>query len=137
MSEPGEIKNLNGYTAESTVQFLDKNYLYTRLEQVDKDDLLRASDRALLGIPQHHPVFRIGAYTFGGSRDIWNNEKVSMAVGGDVTLYSKPTILDRIYGSNPVSWNLFFRIRPAKMDMSRHGMHGNMKTTDDKMPTKP
>ena len=137
VSEPGEIKNLNGYTAESTVQFLDKNYLYTRLEQVDKDDLLRASDRALLGIPQHHPVFRIGAYTFGGSRDIWNNEKVSMAVGGDVTLYSKPTILDRIYGSNPVSWNLFFRIRPAKMDMSRHGMHGNMKTTDDKMPTKP
>src|SRR5438270_2687485 len=79
VSEPGEIKNLNGYTAESTVQFLDKNYLYTRLEQADKDDLLRASDRALLGIPQHHPVFRIGAYTFGGSRDIWNNEKVSMA----------------------------------------------------------
>jgi len=134
VSEPREIRNLNGYTAESTVQFLDKNYFYTRLEQVDKDDLLRPSDRVLLGIKQAHPSFRIGAYTFGGVRDLWNTDKVSFAIGSGVTFYSKPSILDRIYGSNPVSWNLFFRIRPAKMDMS---MHGNMKTTDDKMPTKP
>ncbi len=127
VSEPGEIKNLNGYTAESTVQFLDKNYLYTRLELVDKDDLLRASDRALLGITQRHPSFRIGAYTFGGARDIWNNDKVSMAIGGDVTFYSTPSILDRIYGNNPVSWKLFVRLRPAKMDMTSHTTHGNMK----------
>src|SRR6185436_11810502 len=63
------IINLNSYTAESTVNFHDRNYLYTRLELVDKDDLLRASERTLLGISQHHPVFRIGAYTFGGARD--------------------------------------------------------------------
>ncbi|HEX6189043.1 MAG TPA: hypothetical protein VFZ40_13275 [Pyrinomonadaceae bacterium] len=118
------IINLNSYTAESTVQFIDKNYLYTRLELVDKDDLLRPSDRALLGIAQHHPVFRIGAYTFGGARDIWNTNKVSLAVGGDVTFYSKPAILDRLYGDNPVSWKIFFRLRPAKMDMSQPGGHG-------------
>ena len=112
------IINLNSYTAESTVNFLDKNYLYTRLELVDKDDLLRTSDRALLGISQHHPVFRIGAYTFGGARDIWNTNKVSLAVGGDLTLYSKPSILDRFYGNNPVSWKIFFRVRPAKMKMT-------------------
>jgi hypothetical protein len=126
VSEPGEIKNLNGYTAESTVNFLDKNYFYTRLELVDKDDLLRASDRALLGITQPHPSFRIGAYTFGGARDVWNNDKVSMAIGGDVTLYSKPAILDRLYGNNPAGWKLFLRIRPVKMDMTMHGGHGNM-----------
>ena len=55
-----EIHNLNGYTAETTVNFLDKNYFYARLELVDKDDLLRAVDRARLGITQHHPSFRIG-----------------------------------------------------------------------------
>jgi hypothetical protein len=127
-SSPGEIHNLNGYTAESTVNFLDKNYLYTRLELVDKDDLLRPADRALLGITQDHPSFRIGAYTFGGVRDLWNTDKVSFGVGSDLTFYSKPPILDQIYGSNPVSWKLFFRIRPGKMDMqSMHGMHGNMK----------
>ena len=48
-SSPGETHNLNGYTFESTVNFLDKNYLYTRLELVDKNELLRPSDRALLG----------------------------------------------------------------------------------------
>ncbi len=118
VSEPGEIKNLNGYTAESTVNFLDKNYLYTRLELVDKDDLLRTSDPALLGIVPHHPVFRIGAYTFGGARDLWNTGKVSLAVGGDLTFYSKPSILDRLYGGNPVSWKVFFRLRPGKMKMT-------------------
>ncbi len=118
------IINLNSYVAESTVQFLDKNYLYTRLELVDKDDLLRPSDRALLGIAQHHPVFRIGAFTFGGARDVWNTDKVSLAVGGDVTFYAKPAILDGIYGDKPVSWKVFLRLRPAKMNMSAHGTHG-------------
>ena len=126
-SNPTEIHNLNGYTFESTVNFLDKNYLYTRLELVDKNELLRASDRALLGITDDHPSFRIGAYTFGGARDIWNTEKVSFAIGSDLTFYSKPSILDQIYGNSPVSWKLFFRIRPGKMDMNTmHGMHGNM-----------
>ena len=46
----GEIFNLNGYVAESTVNFLDKNYIYTRLELADKNQLLRDADRALLGI---------------------------------------------------------------------------------------
>ncbi|HEV2884489.1 MAG TPA: hypothetical protein VGW36_06495, partial [Pyrinomonadaceae bacterium] len=44
----GEIFNLNGYVAESTVNFIDKNYLYTRLELVDKNSLLRDADRTLL-----------------------------------------------------------------------------------------
>ena len=131
VSSPGEIRNLNGYTAESTVNFLDKNYLYTRLELVDKDELLRDEDRALLGITDHHPSFRIGGYTFGGARDLWNSEKVSFAVGSDLTFYSKPSVLDQLYGSNPVSWKLFFRIRPGKMDMqSMHGTHSNMNTSE-------
>jgi hypothetical protein len=117
-SRPGEVHNLNGYTFESTVNFRDKNYLYTRLELVDKNELLRASDRALLGITDDHPSFRIGAYTFGGVRDVWNTDKVSLGIGSDVTFYSTPTVLDRIYGNNPVSWRLFLRLRPGKMDMS-------------------
>jgi hypothetical protein len=123
----GEIFNLNGYVAESTVKFLDKNYLYTRLELTDKNSLLREDDRQLLGITDHHASFRIGAYTFGGARDIWNNDKISMAVGSDLTFYSKPSIIDRIYGTHPISWRMFLRFRPGKMDMSSmHGTHGNM-----------
>jgi hypothetical protein len=120
-SHGGEIFNLNGYVAESTVKFLDRNYLYTRLELADKNQLLREADRISLGITDHHPSFRIGAYTFGGARDLWNADKASLAIGGDVTFYSKPSILDPIYGSNPVSWKVFFRVRPGPMKMS--GMH--------------
>jgi hypothetical protein len=134
VSEHGEIRNLNAYTAESTVNFLDKNYLYTRLESVDKDELLRPADRALLGITDDHPSFRIRAYTFGGVRDIWNTDKVSFGIGSDLTFYSKPSILDRIYGEHPVGWKLFFRLRPGKMDMS--SMHSGIDHNQN-MPTRP
>ena len=137
VSSPGEVHNLNSYTAESTVNFLDKNYLYTRLELVDKNELLRPADRAVLGITQDHPSFRIGGYTFGGARDIWDTNKVSVAIGSDVTFYSKPSILDRLYGNNPVSWKLFMRIRPGKMDLQRmHGMHGPVSPDNQKIQKK-
>src|SRR5258708_491438 len=113
---------------ERIVNFFDKNYLYTRLELVDKDDLLRPADRALLGIKTDHPSFRIGAYTFGGVRDIWTADRISLGVGSDLTFYSTPAIVDRIYGNNPVSWKLFMRIRPGKMDMTMHGTHGTAKS---------
>jgi hypothetical protein len=115
-SSPDEVHNLNGYTFESTLKFFDRNYLYTRLELVDKNELLSAADRALLNIAPDHPSFRIGAYTVGGARDVWNTEKVSFAIGSDLTFYSKPSILDQLYGGNPVSWKLFFRLRPAGKD---------------------
>ena len=138
VSEPGEIKNLNSYTFESTIKFLDKNYLFTRLELVDKDDLLRASDRALLRITQTHPSFRIGAYTFGGVRDVWNTDKISLGLGSAITFYSKPSTLDPIYGQHPVGWKLFLRLRPAKMDMSMHGMHGTHGNMgEEKKPSNP
>ncbi|OLE52225.1 MAG: hypothetical protein AUG51_19160 [Acidobacteria bacterium 13_1_20CM_3_53_8] len=127
VSERGETRNLNGYTLESTVNFLDSNYLYTRMEWVDRDELLRATDRARLGIAAAHPVFRVGAYTFGGVRDIVDSSNVSLAIGSDVTFYTKPVILDPLYGQNPVSWKLFFRIRPGRMNMnSMHLMHRSM-----------
>jgi len=122
-SRPGEVHNLNGYTFESSLNFDEKNYAYTRLELVDKNELLRAGDRALLGITDDHPSFRIGAFTFGAARDLVNNEKVSFAIGSDLTFYSKPAVLDQIYGSQPLSWKLFLRLRPAKMSMA--SMHGH------------
>jgi hypothetical protein len=125
VSDGGATRNLNGYTFESTVNFVERNYIYTRLELVDRDELLRASDRALLGITQEHPTFRIGAYTAGYARDVWDTEKLSLAIGSDATLYSKPAILGPVYGQRPISWRLFFRVRPGKTDMSMGGMHGD------------
>ena len=45
-------------------------------------------------------------------------------------------MLDQLYGNNPVSWKLFLRLRPGKMDMGMHGMHANMDMSGES-PTKP
>ena len=116
-SHDGEIFNLNGYVVESSVRFAERNSFYTRLELVDKNQLLRESDRALLGITNHHPSFRIGAYTFGGARDLWTSEKITASLGADVTFYSKPSILNLIYGDHPTSYRVFINLRPGKMVM--------------------
>lgn len=119
LSSPGTTANQNGYTAESTINLADRNYLYTRLEMVDRNELLNDQQLAQLGF-RTEPSFRIGAYTVGGDRDIRDTDKISLAVGGDVTFYSKPAALDAIYGQHPVSWRLFFRIRPRRMKMTEH-----------------
>ncbi|HEV2882738.1 MAG TPA: hypothetical protein VGX24_15790 [Pyrinomonadaceae bacterium] len=122
----GETFNLNGYTFETTANFLDKNYLYTRLELVDKSELLRHSELDALGFDHDtHPQFRIGAYTFGYVRDVWNTDRISVGVGGDFTFYSKPAILDSVYGNSPKSYKFFLRFRPGRMKMDGHADHDN------------
>lgn len=114
----GETFRLNSYLLESTVNFLDRNYLYTRLELVDRegDDLLSHDELHGLGFGEDaHPRFRVGAYTFGGARDIWNTERISTAVGGDLTFYTKPDVLDPVYGRSPTSFKIFLRVRPGRM----------------------
>jgi hypothetical protein len=97
----------NSYLLESTLNFLTRNYAYTRLELVDKDELF--PEAAV------HPAYRIGAYTFGGVRDLVHSGHWQIGLGGDVTFYSKPAVLDAFYGDNPVSFHLFIRIRPGLM----------------------
>jgi hypothetical protein len=100
----------NSYLLESTLNFERRNYAYTQMELVDKDELF----------PQApiHPAFRIGAYTFGGVRDLVQNRRWQLGLGADVTFYSKPAVLDSVYGNSPVSFHVFLRLRPG---LSAHG----------------
>jgi hypothetical protein len=100
-------RNLNSYLLESTLNFKARNYAFSRLELVDKDELF--PDDPL------HPNFRVGAYTLGGARDVVQARWWQMALGADVTFYSKPSSLDATYGGNPVSFQIFVRVRPASM----------------------
>src|SRR5580765_1519471 len=105
--------NLNSYLLESTLNFRQRNYAFSRLELVDKDELF----------PQATVVstYRIGAYTFGGVRDFISNKAWQMGLGADVTFYSKPGALDASYGKQPVSFQIFLRMRPARV--SGHPSH--------------
>ena len=101
-------RNLNSYLAESTVNFKRSNYAFTRLELVDKDELFPSAAT--------HPAYRIGAYTFGGVRDLVQTHAWQFGLGADVTFYSKPAVLDSSYGMNPVSFQIFLRVRPSLME---------------------
>lgn len=102
--------NLNGYLLESTLNFKSRYYAFSRLELVDKDELF-PDDPAM-------PSYRIGAYTFGGARDLFQRSWWQLALGGDFTFYSKPASLNAAYGTDPVSFQIFLRARPA---LSHHG----------------
>ena len=104
--------NLNGYLLESTLNFLRRDYVFTRLELVDKDELF----------PQAavHPAYRIGAYTLGGVRDLVQNRAWQLGLGGDITFYSKPAVLDSAYGVHPVSFQIFLRVRPGQRTQHGH-----------------
>jgi hypothetical protein len=97
--------NLNSYLLESTLNFMSRDYAFTRMELVDKNELFP--------LAAVHPAYRIGAYTFGGVRDLVQNHVWQMGLGADVTWYSKPAILDAAYGDHPVSFQIFLRFRPG------------------------
>jgi hypothetical protein len=103
---------LNSYLLESTLNFRQRNYAFSRLELVDKDELF----------PQAavHPVYRIGAYTFGGERDLIHDRAWQLGLGADVTFYSKPAALDLAYGNHPVSFQIFLRMRPGRPNQGHH-----------------
>jgi hypothetical protein len=101
----GPGTSLNGYLLESTLNFLRRDYAFTRMELVDKDELFPHAAT--------HPAYRIGAYTFGGVRDLMQNSNWQLGLGADVTVYSKPAILDAAYGNYPVSFQIFLRLRPG------------------------
>ena len=100
-----ENRNLNGYLLETTANFQSRNYAFSRLELVDKDELFPGNPSL--------PTFRIGAYTFGGARDLVHNHLWQLALGADLTVYSKPAALDAAYGNRPISFQIFLRARPG------------------------
>jgi hypothetical protein len=103
----------NAFLVESVLNFLQKNYAYARMEVVDKDELVGTF------IPPDQN-FRIGAYTFGGVRDLVQNSKIQIGLGADFTVYSKPASLDTAYGSTPVGAKVFLRFRPGKSQAHMH-----------------
>lgn len=103
--KPFDDHHLNSYLLETTANFMVRNYLFSRMELVDKDELF--PNNPLLS------SYRIGAYTFGGDRDLIQSRVWHLALGADFTFYSKPSTLDSAYGKDPVSFQIFLRLRPT------------------------
>src|SRR5262249_16993302 len=92
----------NAYTAESTMNFLTRNWMWTRIENVDRDrTLLLGENPAALNI-EEDPIGRVQAYTFGYERDFPPLvPSLNIGLGIQATTYGLPPQLQAVYGNRP------------------------------------
>lgn len=114
----------NSYLLETSVNYLDRNYIWGRFESASKHGLAAENIFGKPGIGHHdddhhgsqlHESARINAFTIGVGRDVWKTNDFRLGLGGEVTLYDAPDYLSSIYGDSPVGFKFFLRIRPDKM----------------------
>jgi hypothetical protein len=102
----------NSYLFESTLRFAMRNYVWTRMEDVDRTtELLLGENTPPPGF-EEEPAGRVQAYTFGYDRDIDLVPHLATALGAQVTAYTVGSRLEPVYGSDPMGVVVFLRIRP-------------------------
>jgi cytochrome c553 len=114
----------DGFLVESNYNWADRNYLFGRFENVEKDELFPAGD------PRSEQQFSINAFSLGYARDIGRSRGFETALGAMATVYTKPDALDPVYGKSPVSVQVFLRIRPRRMSTGDHGTHPDSRQHD-------
>jgi len=115
-NDPG--RDFNAWLAEAT-HAVGATTVYGRAERVDREiDVLRFGIHGFVGGTKAHVpegvggVDAIAAFTIGGLRTIAQPSGWDLAAGADVTTYAFPSILKPLYGNRPVSFHVFFRVRP-------------------------
>ena len=101
----------NSFLLESTLQFAQKNNVWTRIENVDRTNELLFQEGSLPRGFQERYFARVQAYTAGYDRDIMHLSHVSTAIGAQLMLYGVPEVLVPMYGNHPVGAILFLRLR--------------------------
>jgi hypothetical protein len=102
----------NSYLIESTLRFLDRNYVWTRIENVDRtNELLFDESPKPAGFSERY-FTRVQAYTVGYDRELDHIPHLSTAFGGQFTWYGVPGNSKPIYGTHPVGVIVFLRVRP-------------------------
>ena len=99
-----------GNLFEWTWRFRQKNFLYGRLESVDRDmyELVHKHQRAQ-GVPRERTL--VQAATVGFVRNVPLISEAETGIGGDLTAYRFSSRLDPVYGRRPLSLHGFLRVR--------------------------
>ena len=94
------------------------NTVYGRFEGLQVETALLQTDLVTTGPAAgvKDPVF---AFTFGGVRDIVAWRGFAGGIGGDISLFGVPSALQPMYAAHPVSFHVFFRLRPPAGAMGR------------------
>src|SRR5579864_5330872 len=92
------------------------NTVYGRFEGLQVETALLRTDLVLEG-PLADVKDAVFAYTVGGVRDVLQIHGFEGGFGADVTFYGVPTALQPAYSTHPVSFHVFFRLRPPAGSM--------------------
>jgi hypothetical protein len=102
----------NSYLLESTLRFVTRNYVWTRIENADRSNELVFGEHPLPASFTETPIGRVQAYTFGYARDFNVIPHLASSLGAQITTYGVPGTLTPIYGNHPVGGLVFVRLRP-------------------------
>jgi hypothetical protein len=104
----------NAYTAESTVNFLNRNWVWMRIENVDRDRTLLIGEKPAALEIEEDPIGRVQAYTFGYERDLpIGAPYLNVGLGAQATVYGLTPQLKSVYGAHPAGFSVFLRLRPV------------------------
>jgi hypothetical protein len=113
-----DVGNRQALFAEAT-RHAGSSSVFGRVDivQVETDLLLNDT------IPTAHDAAAhtntVGAFTVGGVRDIMRWRGFEGGLGAGVTFYAVPDPLKVTHGGHPVSFQVFFRLRPPAGSMGR------------------
>ncbi len=102
----------NSYLAESTLRFRKKNYVWGRVENVDRTNELLLGENPIPPGFQEHFLARVQAYSVGYDREFHVVPHLATAIGAQATIYSVPASLVSTYGAQPAGVVVFLRVRP-------------------------
>jgi hypothetical protein len=96
----------------------DMNTMFGRFEALQVETALLQTDAVIEGpaADVKDPVF---AFTVGGVRDLFSTRGFEGGIGADVSFYGVPGALQPMYSAHPVSFHIFFRLRPPAGSMGR------------------
>jgi len=102
----------DSYALESTLRFLTRNHVWTRIENAERSNELLLGENVPPPNFLEQPIGRVQAYTLGYDRDFDLIPHVASAIGAQVTIYGVGENLKSVYGSRPAGVAVFLRIRP-------------------------
>jgi hypothetical protein len=119
----GYGRNDTDHSAQNAVfvegsRHADMNTFYGRFEARQVETALLQTDEVIAGpaADVHDPVL---AFTVGGVRNVLAWRGFEGGIGADVTFYGVPSTLQPMYSAHPVSFHVFFRLRPPAGSMGR------------------
>ncbi len=93
--------------------------VFARIEAVQVETAVLLADTTPASPVQEGMKDTVGAFTVGATRDVVQWHAFEGNVGGAVTLNAVPDILRDTHGAHPISFQLFFTLRPRAGAMGR------------------